>query len=128
MNDEQRELKKIMSELVDEELLRIVNVDYADYRPDAVDCAKQELVARGVPLNPPPIISKRKLPEQLPSIEILPEDFFSAPDKDYPGGNYRLLWSWRGWARLFVIVSLSLTLGALISSAQIWRFKSHAVA
>lgn len=53
MNDRLRELKKDMSELVDEELLRIVETDYADYRQDALDCAKQELMARGIQFNEP---------------------------------------------------------------------------
>lgn len=53
MNDELRELKKSMSELVDEELLRIVEDDFADYRPEAIDCAKQELVSRGVAFEEP---------------------------------------------------------------------------
>jgi len=51
MDDRLVGLKKNMSELVDAELLRIVEVDYADYRQDALDCAKRELASRGIPFN-----------------------------------------------------------------------------
>src|ERR1051326_1527766 len=53
MDDRLIELKKNMYELVDAELLRIVEVDYADYRQDALDCAKQELVSRGIQFHEP---------------------------------------------------------------------------
>lgn len=53
MNEELRELQKNMSELVDAELLRIVEDDFADYRPEALACAKRELLSRGVPFQEP---------------------------------------------------------------------------
>jgi len=55
MNEELKALKKSMSELADEELLLIVEQNYADYRPDALNCAKQELTARGIPFNETPL-------------------------------------------------------------------------
>jgi hypothetical protein len=53
MNGQSHELKTKMSELSDETLLQIVEIDFADYRQDALDCAKQELAARGVPFQEP---------------------------------------------------------------------------
>lgn len=51
MNSHLNELKNRMSGLNDETLLKIVEVDYANYRQDALDCAKQELTSRGTLFN-----------------------------------------------------------------------------
>jgi len=53
MNSQADELKNRMSGLNDETLLKIVEVDYANYRPDALNCAKQELASRGTRFNEP---------------------------------------------------------------------------
>lgn len=79
MNDEQRELKKIMSELVDEELLRIINIDHADYRQDALNCAKQELAARGIPFDEPRVEREINEPEIPLTVEMVTAASFTAP-------------------------------------------------
>src|SRR5262245_40227708 len=79
MNDEQRELKKIMSESADQELLRIVYIDYADYRPDALDSAKQELAARGIPFDESRVEREMSEPEIPPNVELVTAASFSAP-------------------------------------------------
>ncbi|MFN0110089.1 MAG: putative signal transducing protein [Blastocatellia bacterium] len=53
MNSQSNELQKRMSELNDETLLKIVEVDDANYRQDALDCAKQELASRGIAFSEP---------------------------------------------------------------------------
>lgn len=42
------ELKKRISKLSDQELLKMVNEDYEDYRDEALDYAEAELQARGI--------------------------------------------------------------------------------
>lgn len=130
MNDELKELKEIMSVLADEELLRIVNIDYADYRQDAHLCAKQELMARGVSPDNPRAEKEMNESEITPDVETVTAMFLEAldDDDDYPKSNHRRLWAWQGWPRLFVLLSLALALGATVSFAQIWLFKLRAVA
>jgi hypothetical protein len=41
-----------MASLSDAELLRIVNVEYKDYRSEAIECARAELDARGIAYSP----------------------------------------------------------------------------
>ena len=53
MNDS-NDLKQRMANLTDEELLRMVMEDAADYRKDALDFAKAELRSRGVDYSSPP--------------------------------------------------------------------------
>ena len=48
MNNESEELKKRISLLSDDELLKLINVDFADYNEQAVSLAKKELSNRGV--------------------------------------------------------------------------------
>lgn len=75
-------LKKNMSELVDAELLRIVEVGYADYRQDALDCAKQELSSRGVQFNQQPGGQQPAEPEEEENNfhhELVTVATFSAP-------------------------------------------------
>jgi|SRR5581483_401236 len=43
-----RELNERIANMDDDELLRMVEVDHADYRQDAIDFAKSELMSRGV--------------------------------------------------------------------------------
>ena len=47
MNDQMQRLKDRMATLSSEELLRIVKTDFADYREETLDLAKQELLGRG---------------------------------------------------------------------------------
>ena len=51
MLDQWKELRDRFSKLTDEELLKIVTVEAKDYRNEAVDIAKSELRARGVPFR-----------------------------------------------------------------------------
>ena len=44
------ELRSTISQLPDSELLRMVGVDSSEYRPDALECARQELARRNVPI------------------------------------------------------------------------------
>jgi len=44
------ELRSSIALLPDSELLRIVGVDSSEYRPDALECARQELARRNVPI------------------------------------------------------------------------------
>jgi len=48
MNEELRRLKERMSGLSNEELLKIVNVEFRDYRSEALEFAKAELDTRGL--------------------------------------------------------------------------------
>ncbi len=48
------DLQERMSAQTDSDLLRIVNVDFKDYREEAIDLARAELERRGVPQPPTP--------------------------------------------------------------------------
>lgn len=51
MTKELIDLKQRISELADDELLNMLNVDYADYRTEALQFASEELIRRGFELN-----------------------------------------------------------------------------
>jgi hypothetical protein len=51
-----------MAGLPDSELLRIVGKDRDDYRPEALQCARAELIRRGVSIPPPPVAEPEKNP------------------------------------------------------------------
>jgi len=51
MDDESRALKQRMIDLPNEELLKIIGPDSKDYRKEAIDFAKSELIRRGVPIQ-----------------------------------------------------------------------------
>src|SRR5258708_1280488 len=51
MDEQKRELKERMSRMSDDELLNMVEVDFADYRQDALDVARAELLSRGISLD-----------------------------------------------------------------------------
>jgi hypothetical protein len=53
MDDELNELKDRISQMSDRELLRIVEVEYADYRKEAIEFAEAELGKRSVPFEKP---------------------------------------------------------------------------
>jgi hypothetical protein len=53
MDDKLRELKDRISQMPDDELLQIVEVEYDDYRPEALDFAKAELGKRHIPYEMP---------------------------------------------------------------------------
>ncbi len=48
MNQESQELKEKMAQLSDEELLKLVTVETEDYRQEALEHAKAELMERGI--------------------------------------------------------------------------------
>jgi hypothetical protein len=51
--DELNELKDRISQMSDRELLRIVEVEYADYRKEAIEFAEVELGKRTIPFEKP---------------------------------------------------------------------------
>lgn len=53
MDDELSELKDRISQMSDRELLQIVEVDYADYRAEALEFAESELGKRMIPFEKP---------------------------------------------------------------------------
>ena len=53
MNDQLSELKDRISQMSDGELRRIVEVEYDDYRKEAIEFAQAELAKRFVPFNAP---------------------------------------------------------------------------
>jgi hypothetical protein len=53
MDDELSELKDRISQMPDNELLRIVEVEYADYRKEALEFAEAELTKRSMPFQKP---------------------------------------------------------------------------
>ena len=53
MDEKLKELKEKISGLSDHELLNIVEVEFDDYRQEAIDFAKAELMARGIKFKEP---------------------------------------------------------------------------
>lgn len=53
MDEELNELKDRMSQMSDRELLQIIEVEYADYRNEAIQFAEAELAKRSVPFEKP---------------------------------------------------------------------------
>lgn len=53
VDDELNELKDRISQMSDRELLQIVEVDYDDYRKEAIDFAEAELGKRMIPFEKP---------------------------------------------------------------------------
>lgn len=51
MDEQLSELKDRISQMSDQELLRIVEVEYADYRKEAIEFAQEELTKRYVPFE-----------------------------------------------------------------------------
>jgi len=76
--DELNELKDRISQMSDRELLRIVEVEYADYRREAIEFAEVEL-------------GKRSIPFEKPELDADEED----ADSIAPGGEQSALWELR---------------------------------
>ena len=53
MDNELNELKDRISQMSDRELLQIVEVEYADYRDEAIEFAEAELGKRSIPFEKP---------------------------------------------------------------------------
>src|SRR5713101_5746219 len=51
MDDELSELKDRISQMSDDQLLRIVEVEYADYRKEAIEFVEAELAKRSMPFQ-----------------------------------------------------------------------------
>jgi hypothetical protein len=52
MSEELKELYFRIIQLSDDELLQMVNVEYDEYRPEALKFAREELARRGLPIEP----------------------------------------------------------------------------
>jgi hypothetical protein len=52
-DEELNELKERFSQMSDRELLKIVEEEYDDYRPEAIEFAEDELTKRNVPFESP---------------------------------------------------------------------------
>src|SRR5438132_1030607 len=57
-DEELSELKDRISQMSDRELLRIVEVEYNDYRKEALEFAKAELQKRSVPFEEPALVDE----------------------------------------------------------------------
>jgi hypothetical protein len=53
MDDELKELKDRISQMSDQQLLQIVEVEYKDYRKEAIEFAEAELTKRSMPFQKP---------------------------------------------------------------------------
>jgi hypothetical protein len=71
MNDP-RELKERMANLTDEELIRMVTEEAADYRSDALDYAKAELRSRNIDYSTPPSDAEEPDESESESVDPLP--------------------------------------------------------
>jgi len=65
-----RELKERIANTSDDELIRMVEVDYADYRRDAIDLAKSELMSRGVNFHDPTAPSTDKAIDASEEVDL----------------------------------------------------------
>src|SRR5262245_40258954 len=82
MNENLRRLRERMSSLSNEELLRIVNLDHRDYRPEALEFARAELDARGVVYGRP---KSAKLDGQSQDVAYPSEDRDEESDQEEDG-------------------------------------------
>ena len=57
MDEQLKELKERITGLSDDELLKMVEVDFDDYRKEALDFAKAELISRGITFDEPDTVS-----------------------------------------------------------------------
>ena len=57
MDEELNELKDRISQMSDRELLQIVEVEYADYRKEALEFAETELAKRSIPFEKPELVA-----------------------------------------------------------------------
>ena len=56
LDEELTELKDRISQMSDRELLHIVEVEYADYRREALEFAQEELRKRSIPFETPELV------------------------------------------------------------------------
>ena len=57
LDEELNELKDRISQMPDRELLQIVEVEYADYRKEAIEFAEEELRKRSIPFGTPELVA-----------------------------------------------------------------------
>lgn len=76
-DDELNELKDRISQMSDRELLQIVEVEYADYRKEAIEFAEVELAKRSIPFEKP----------ELRADEDEDGDSMAPAGRDGPCGN-----------------------------------------
>jgi hypothetical protein len=70
MDDELNELKDRISQMSDLELLRIVEVEYADYRKEAIEFAEAELGKRSIPFEKPESPDEAEDSESMAPVEV----------------------------------------------------------
>ena len=68
MDEKTIELKEKITGLSDEELLNIVEVEFNDYRKEAIDFAKNELARRGIEFDEPG--KEEAQPEQTANVPV----------------------------------------------------------
>lgn len=81
-DDELNELKDRISQMSDRELLQIVEVEYADYRKEAIEFAEVELGKRNVPFERPELSELDELDEDEDD-----EDSIASATNVVPCGN-----------------------------------------
>lgn|SRR5262249_16450940 len=79
MNEDLKRLRERMSGLSNEELLRIVNVEHKDYRPEALEFARAELDSRGLAYHRP---GSMKLDGQSQDVDHSDEGWDSQSDQE----------------------------------------------
>src|SRR5260221_628337 len=63
MADQMKEMKERIARMSDDELINMVEVEFADYRKDAIDLAKAEMTARGLDAEDEPNEVDEESPE-----------------------------------------------------------------
>ena len=76
-DDELNELKDRISQMSDRELLQIAEVEYADYRKEAIEFAEVELTKRSIPFEKP----------ELDADEDEEDDSIGPIERTQPCGN-----------------------------------------
>ena len=67
LDEELNELKDRISQMSDRELLQIVEVEYADYRKEALEFAEGELAKRSIPFEKPELAADEDDDSMAPS-------------------------------------------------------------
>ncbi len=73
-DDELNELKDRISQMSDRQLLQIVEVEYRDYRKEAIEFAEEELGKRSIPFEKPELVADEADDDDLiaPTGSIVP--------------------------------------------------------
>jgi hypothetical protein len=96
-NDESDPLKNRISQLSNEELLRMVNIDYEQYRKEALDYARAEMDRRGLKIEPvsftdaPPVETGDENSEYIePGAKVLEAEQFDRETGDMSGVGFKV--------------------------------------